>query len=108
MKENQNPWHTHTFNIQTSIQQNKKVFTKTKPVGELSRTNDIPYVKHYYQIKGQNSSKRGQNGMEFYQSPEMLTNKPQSKFQFDMSKMKLPEANFEQMDRQYCILIHPD
>jgi hypothetical protein len=37
-------------------------------------------------MKGQNSSKRGQNGMKFYHSLEMLTNKLQNKFQLDMWK----------------------
>jgi hypothetical protein len=40
----------------------------------------------YYQIKGQNSSKRGQNGIKFYHSIEILTNKLQNKFQLDMWK----------------------
>jgi hypothetical protein len=40
----------------------------------------------YYQIKGQNSSKRSQNGMKFYHSLEILTNKLQNKFQLDMWK----------------------
>jgi hypothetical protein len=37
-------------------------------------------------IKGQNSSKRGQNGMKFYHSLEILTNKLQNKFQLDIWK----------------------
>jgi hypothetical protein len=41
-----------------------------------------PICNIYFQIKGQNSSKRSQNGMKFYHILEML----QSKFQFDMWK----------------------
>jgi hypothetical protein len=46
----------------------------------------LPICNIYYQIKGQNSSKRGQNGMKFHHSLEILTNKLQNKFQLDMCK----------------------
>jgi hypothetical protein len=37
-------------------------------------------------MKGQNYSKKGQNGMKFYHSLEILTNKLQNNFQFDIWK----------------------
>jgi hypothetical protein len=45
-----------------------------------------PTCNIYYQMKGQNSSKRDQNGMKLYHSLEILTNKLQNKFQLDMWK----------------------
>jgi hypothetical protein len=73
-------------------------------VGEISRINDIPYMYHYYQIKGQNSSKKGHNSMKFYHSLEILTNKLKNKYQVDMWKeteiiSRKPKTNGK-MDRQ--------
>ena len=85
MNENQNPWHMHIFNIHTNIQQNKRLLTQ-KLWEELAGQMTYPICNIYYQIKGQNSSKRGQNGMKFYHSLEILTNKLQNKFQLDMWK----------------------
>jgi hypothetical protein len=86
MNENQNLWSKHIFNIHTNIQQNKRLFTQ-KLWEELAGQITYPICfKFYFQIKGQNSSNRGQNGMKFYHSLEMLTNKLQNKFQLDMWK----------------------
>jgi hypothetical protein len=72
--ENQNPWHMHIFNIHTNIQQNKRLLTQ-KLWEELARQMTYPICNIYYQMKGQNSSKRDQNGRKFYHSLEILTNK---------------------------------
>jgi hypothetical protein len=64
INENQNPSHMHIFNIHTNIQQNKRLLTE-KLWEELARQMTYPVCNIYYQIKGQNSSKRGQNGMKF-------------------------------------------
>jgi hypothetical protein len=79
MNENQNFRHMHIFNIDTNIQQYKMFFIQ-KLVDELA--GQITHHIHniYFQIKGQSSSKRGQNGMKFYHILEILTNKLQSKF----------------------------
>jgi hypothetical protein len=63
INQNQNPWNMHIFNIHTNIQLNKRLFT-LKTIGGVSRTNKnrICTCNIYYQIKGQTSSKRGQNG----------------------------------------------
>jgi hypothetical protein len=57
MNENQNPWHMHIFNIHSNIQQNKRLLTK-KLWEELAGQITYPIFNIYYQIKGQNSSKR--------------------------------------------------
>jgi hypothetical protein len=61
--ENQNPWHMHIFSIHTNIQQNKRFLTQ-KLWEELAVQMTYPICNIYYQIEGQNSSKRGQNGYE--------------------------------------------
>jgi hypothetical protein len=87
--ENKSPWHMHIFNIHTNIQQNKKLLTQ-KLWEDLAGQMTYPICNIYYQIKGQNSSKRGQNGMKFYHSLEMLTNRLQKKFSLICGrKMKL-------------------
>jgi hypothetical protein len=73
------------FNIHTNIKQNKRLLTQ-KLWEELAGQMTYPICKIHYQIKGQNSSKRGQNGMKFYHSLEILTNKLQNIFQLDMWK----------------------
>jgi hypothetical protein len=75
----------HIFNIYTNIQQNKRLLTQ-KLWEELAGQMTYPICNIYYQLKGQNFSKRGQNGMKFYHSLEILTNKLQNKFQLDMWK----------------------
>jgi hypothetical protein len=52
---------------------------------DLAGQMTYPICK-YYQIRGQNSSKKGQNGMKIYQSLEILTNKLQKKFQLDTGR----------------------
>jgi hypothetical protein len=68
--ESQNPWHMHIFNIHTNIQQNKRLLIQ-KLWEELNGQITYPIRNIYYQTKGQNSSKRGQNGMKFYHSLEI-------------------------------------
>jgi hypothetical protein len=86
INENQNSWHTHIFNTHTNIQKNKRLLTQ-KLWEDLAKQMTYPICNIYYQIKGQNSSKRGQIGMKFYHSLEILTNnKLQNKFQLDMFK----------------------
>jgi hypothetical protein len=64
----------YIFNIHTNIQENKRPLTQ-KLLEELAGQMTYPIRNIYYQIKGQNSSKRGQNSMKFYYSLEILTNK---------------------------------
>jgi hypothetical protein len=64
----------HIFDIQTNIQQNKRIFAQ-KLWKELAGQMTYPICNIYFQIKGQNFSNRGQNSMEIYHSLEMLTNK---------------------------------
>jgi hypothetical protein len=75
----------HIFNIHTNIQQNKRLFTQ-KLWEELAGQMTHRICNIYYQIKGQNSSKRGQNGMKFDHSLEILINNLQNKFQLDIWK----------------------
>jgi hypothetical protein len=103
--ENQNPWHMHIFNIHTNIQQNKRLLTQ-KLWEELAGQ----MCNIYYQLKGQNSSKRGQNGMKFYNSLEML----QNKFQLDIWKenkiirlVENPERTDGKTDRHCRTIIRP-
>jgi hypothetical protein len=70
----------HIFNVHTNIQQIRRPLTQN--LGGMT----YPICNIYYQIKGQNSTKRGQNSMKFYLSLEILTNKLKNKFQFDMWK----------------------
>jgi hypothetical protein len=70
-----------------------------KNVGAISRTNDIPYIQHLLSHKGAKLQKECQNGMKFYHSLEILTNKLQNKFQLDMWKEnEIISRNPEQTD----------
>jgi hypothetical protein len=73
------------FNIHTHIQQNKRLLIQIL-WEELAGQMTYPICNHYYQIKEQNSIKRGQNGVKFYHSLEILTNNYmlQNKCQLDM------------------------
>jgi hypothetical protein len=75
----------HIFNIHTNIQQNKRFLTQ-KLWEDLAGQMTYPICNINHQLKGQNSSKRDQNGMKFYYSLEILTNKTKNKFQLDMWK----------------------
>jgi hypothetical protein len=75
----------HIFNIHTNIQQNKRLHIQ-KLWGEVAGQVTYPVRNIQYQIKGQNSSKRGQNGMKFYHSLGIITNKLQKKLHLDMWK----------------------
>jgi hypothetical protein len=75
----------HIFNIHTNIQQNKRLLAQ-KMWEDLAGQMTYPICNIYYQIKGQNSNKRDQNGMKFYHSLKILTNKLPNKFQLDMWK----------------------
>jgi hypothetical protein len=76
----------HIFNIHTNIQQNKRLLTR-KLWEELAGKMTYPICNMHSDLDlGQNSSKRGQNGMKFYHSLEIFKNKLQNKFQLDMWK----------------------
>jgi hypothetical protein len=77
----------------------------------VSQTNDITLCNFYFEIKGQNSSKRSQNGMKFYHILELLTNKLQSKFQLDIwkkneiHKQKTPNEQTDRWTHRHCCTI---
>jgi hypothetical protein len=78
---------TCTFSISIlTLSKIRRSLLKKKNSSELAGQITYPICNIYYQIKGQNSSKIGQNGMKFYHSLEILTNKLQNKFQLDIWK----------------------
>jgi hypothetical protein len=74
--------------IHTNIQQNKRLLTQKlweELAGQMTNPVHVMYVA-LLSNKRQNYTKKGQNGMKFYHSLEILTNKLQNKFQLDMWK----------------------
>jgi hypothetical protein len=103
----------HIFNIHTNIQQNKRLLTQ-KLWEELARQMIYPICTIYYQIKGQNSNKRSQNGMKVYHSLEISTNKLQNKFQLGKGNeiiSRKPRTDGQKTDgqtyRHHCTIIRP-
>jgi hypothetical protein len=52
----------------------------------FSNTMTYPICNIYFQVKGDNPSKKRSTGVKFYYTSVMLTNTPHSKFQFDMQE----------------------